>query len=182
MTGSFTNRDLYLAALAFEERAEGIDRTLETWLLALWGLARPLREQPSIGVDAFLRLLEEALSAPAPAFRDTWRGLPDELGVNEPPGPGKWEATIIRQIRDLREMDEAGMSPGPGMYLLTAPRGSPWYHFDPGSYVVAGIAYHFGGWEREGEGEEVRAEDMRPVDEITWHDFTEFLLEAQWNE
>ena len=99
---SFTNRDLYLAGLAFEDRAEGVDRTLESYLLALWGLARPLRAQPSIPVNTFLRLLDEALAAPAPPFRDTWRDLPDELGLNEPPGPGKWEATLVRQIRDMR--------------------------------------------------------------------------------
>lgn len=72
------------------------------------------------------------------------------------------------------------MSPGPGMFLLTAPRGSPYYHSDPASFVAAGIAYHFKGWTPVGE--EARAEDVFPVDEITWHDFTEFLLEAQWNE
>lgn len=177
---SFTNRDLYLAGLAFEERAEGVDRTLEDYLLALWGLARPLRKQPSIPVDTFLRLLDEALTAPVPPFRDTWRDLPDEVGLNEPPGPGKWEATIIRQIRDMREMDEAGMRPGPGMYLLSAPRGSPYYHSDPASFVAAGIAYHFKGWTPVGE--EARAEDVFPVEEITWHDLTEFLLEGQWNE
>jgi hypothetical protein len=179
MPGIETNRDLYLAALAFEKRARRTDRSLETFLLALWDLARPLRKQPSIPVETFVRLLDEALTAPAPSFRESWRDLPDEVGQNEPPGPGKWEATMIRQIRDLREMDEAGTPTGVhGM--VAAPRGSPFYNSDPGSFVVAGVAYHFGGWARVGE--ELRAEDVFPVHEITWHDFTEFLLEGQWND
>jgi hypothetical protein len=180
MSGPFTNRDLYLHALAFRDRADGMDRTLEAYLLALWALVRPLRGEPALSVETFIRLLDEALAAPAPPFPDRWRDLPDDVGPKEPPGFPRWEGQIIQQIRDLREMDEAGMLTGPGMYLVTAPRGKPWYHPDPGPYVEAGIAYHFGGWEREGE--ELLAEDVFPMDEITWHDFTEFLLEARWNE
>lgn len=179
MPETFTNRDLYRWALGFEERADAIDRTLESYLLALWSLARPLRKQPSIPVDTFLRLLEEALTAPAPPFRDSWRDLPDEVGQNEQPGSGKWEATMIRQIRDMREMDEAGIPTGPGIYLETAPRGSPFYHSDPGSFVAAGIAYHFKGWEPVNGRDDM---PVLPVSEVTWHDFTEVLLEGQWNE
>lgn len=181
MSTPFTNRDLYRFAVGFRERAEQTDRSLEDYLLALWSLARPLRHQPAIPVGTFIRMLEDALTAPAPPFRETWRDLPDEVGQNEPPGPGKWEAVMIRQIRDLREMAEAGMSPGPDMFLLTAPRGSPFYHSDPGSFVEAGIGYHFKGWQREDEPEPSAA-DLFPVDEVTWHDFTEILLEGQWNE
>ena len=180
MSGPVTNRDLYLYGLAFQERADATDRTLEAYLLALWSLVRPLRDEPALSAETFIRLLDEALTAPAPPVPDRWRDLPDDVGPKEPPGFGVWEGQIIRQIRDLREMDEAGMFTGSNLYLLTAPRGTPWYHPYPSKYVAAGIAYHFGGWVREGEDD--ADADVFPLDEITWHDFTEFLLEARWNE
>lgn len=181
MPGPFTNRHLYLAVVALQARAKRVDRTLEAYLLALWSLARSLRHESAFSVDGFLRLLEDALTAPVPPFRERWRDLPDNLGQYEARGAARWEGTILRQIRDLREMSEAGMSPGAGMYLLTAPRGSPWYHTAVAGYLEAGAAGHFGGAEWEGADGE-REVDVVPLHEITWHDFMEFLLEGQWNE
>jgi hypothetical protein len=176
----FTNRDLYLAILALQERARGGGRTLESYLLALWGRVRPLRGQPALSVDTFLRVLEEAVTAPAPPFDDSWRPL--RWPVDQPPTFEGWEAYIIRQIRELRAMDEAGMQPEPWRYLLQAPDGGFWYHFDPGSYIEAGASGTFGGWEVEEDGESRIATPVFPLDEITWYQFTEFLHMGQWHE
>ena len=176
-----TNRDLYLAIVALQEDPEGTARTLESYLLALWSLVRPLRDQAALSVDAFLRILDQALTAPAPPFDESWRGLPDR-DVDEPRGFAGWEALVIRQIRDLREMDEAGMSPDRWRYLLQAPRGSFWYHCDPDGYLEAAAAGAFGGWEVEEDGEVTVPTPVFPMHEITWDDFREFLHNGQYHE
>lgn len=198
-----TNRDLYRAVSALRTR-HGTGRTLETYLLALRDLARPYAGMAAIPFDAFVRLLDEAYTIPAPSFDDAWRALPDELATETATGFAGWEQLIIQQIRDLREMEEAGtMDDDLAWFGVDAPRGDRWYNFDPGGYLEAAAAGTFGGW-RAGDagrslvpgpvavlGEDGRITAMDPADvpdpvialpEISWKAFTDFLQSGQWYE
>lgn len=145
-----TNRELYLAVAAQGERHRGSPRTLEEYLRALWALATPLRGRPSLSGADLLRLLEEAWTAPVPPFDERWRERPQaEAG----PGFPRWEKQILRQIRDLREMAEAGTLEKEDRYFgVDAPGGSRWYNFHPAGFLEAAVEGTFGGWRPGDEG------------------------------
>ena len=49
---------------------------------------------------------------------------------------GRWQATLIRQIVDLREMEENGTLADRDRYFgVNSPRQSRWYNFEPPSYL-----------------------------------------------
>jgi hypothetical protein len=197
-----TNRDLYLAVSAMRERHGDGGRTLEAYLLALWSLARLLAHQPSLSFDAFVRVLDEAHTVPSPPFHDAWRALPDT--PEERTDFAVWEQVILQQIRDLREMDEAGTMENEYRWFgVSAPRGARWYNFDPGGYLEGAVAGTFGGWEPEdggrtvvpgpvavmGDDGEIHLVDPAEIDdsvvplpEVTWEAFTDFLQNGQWYE
>ncbi len=197
-----TSRDLYQAVAALRERHRGAGRSLEAYLLALWSLARPLAHQPSLSFDAFVRILDEAHTAAPPPFDEAWRALPDE--AEELTGFAGWEQVIIRQIRILREMAEAGTLENEHRYFgVSAPRGDPWFNFDPAGYLEGAVVGTFGGWEPEdggrvvvpgpvavmGDDGEIHLVDPAEIDdpvialpEITWEAFTDFLQNGQWYE
>jgi hypothetical protein len=202
MSAQPTNRDLYVAVSAIQDRHRGGVRTLEPYLLALRELARPFAAGPAIPFDAFVRLLDEAHTAPAPPFDDAWRALPDLREPRE--GFAEWEQFVIHQVRGLREMEEAGTMENEYRYFgVNAPRGDRWYNFDPASYLEGAVVGTFGGWEPEDGGRivvpgpvAVLAEDgtlhsvdaseiehpVFPLPEVTWEDFTAFLQNGQWYE
>lgn len=202
MSAEPTNRDLYQAVRAIEERHRGAGRTLEAYLLALRDLAHSLADQPSIPFDVFVRLLDDAHTAPVPPFDEAWRALAD---VREAQGGfAGWDALILRQIVGLREMEEAGTMENEYRYFgVSAPRGGRWYNFDPAGYLEAAVAGTFGGWEPEDDGRivvpgpvavlgddgQVTAVDpseeddpVFPLPAIPWDAFTEFLQSGQWYE
>ncbi|HYW13569.1 MAG TPA: hypothetical protein VE871_16530 [Longimicrobium sp.] len=197
-----TSRDLYLAVSALEERHRDEGRTLEAYLLALWSLARPLCHQPSLSFDVFVRILDEAHTAASPPFDEAWRALTD--GAEEPTDWTIWEQVILHQIRDLREMEEAGtMEDEYRWFGVKAPRGMPWYNLVPAGYLEGAVAGTFGGWEPEdggrvavpgpvavmGDDGEIHMVDpsddddpVVPLSEVTWEAFTDFLRNGQWYE
>lgn len=204
MSSTPTNRDLYLGIQALMERHDGSRRSLEEFLRALWSIVRiEFRDRPSISVDGLLGVLDRAWTAPAPPFDDAWRALPGELG-EAPMDFGTWEGVILRQIRDLREMEEAGLMENEYRYFgMDSPRGGRWYNYDPFSYLEGAVAGTFGGWAPEdgtrmvvpgpvaviGEDGELTTADPSEIDEdieeipaIPWRDFTRFLECGQWYE
>ena len=206
-----TNRDLYRAISEMRERHEsgsaGI--SLEQYLLALLGLARQHCYQDNILLSDFYRLVTGAFIAEPVQFKPSWR---DEYGVPNVLQEGPdwldtrkcsplyvlWEATVIRQIVDLREMDEAGTLEDEHRYFgVDAPRGSRWYNFDPFTYLECGMAGSLGGWEpddltgrqfipgevavvdSEGKFTVVKPQDVeRPIiamPQFTWEHFSDFV-------
>ena len=190
-----TARDLYPAVRALGERPRDGGRPLEAYLRALWSLARPLAHQPSLPFSALVRMLDEAHTAAPPRFDPAWRALPDE--ADERAGFAGWEDEVVRQIRDLREMAEAGtLEDGHRYFGVGAPRGGVWYSFDPAGYLEAAVPGSFGGGEpgdggrtrvpapvavMGGDGE-IHTEDRagpedpaEPLPAIPWETFTELL-------
>lgn len=197
-----TNRGLYLAVRALLERHASNDRALEPYLLALWSLASERQHQPAIPIDDFVRLLDDAFTAPVSAFGQAMRALSDD-GTQLDRFAG-WEQTILRQIRDLREMDAAGtLDDEQRWFGVDAPRGACWYNFDPAGYLEAATEGTFGGWEPEDGGrmlvpgpvavlgEDGRITSVDPseidsptyaLDAVSWDAFADFLQSGQWYE
>jgi hypothetical protein len=198
-----TNRDLYLAVAALNKRHE-VPRPLEEYLRALHALALPLRARDALSPDEFFGLLTTSFTANAPAFEESWRGrYSDDLA--SPSGFEGWEAHILRQLVDLREMDESGRLTDKLRYLgIDSPRGSRWYNFDPCTFLECAVAGSYGGWEPgddtgrdfvpgpvaaldpDGKLIDCDPRDLdRPVNalaEVTWDDFCDFLGSGQWYE
>ncbi|MBO0797503.1 MAG: hypothetical protein J2P31_01655 [Blastocatellia bacterium] len=121
------------------------------------------------------------------------------------PGYPGWEATIVRQIVDLREMDEAGMLKNKYKYFgVDSPRGERWYNFNPASFLECAMAGTYGGWspgdstgrtyvpgkvaflDENGElvdrDPETLPNPIYPIAQISWEDFQYFLSMGQMYE
>ena len=196
-----TNRDLYLAITDLTTSQKSCPRSLEEYLRALWAAGQNRREQASLSGDELLEILTNAFSLPVPPFEDAWRAR-YELNEEDLPGFAGWEARLLRQVVDLREMEEQGQLADEYRYFgISSPRGPHWYNFDPGTFLECGTVGFFGGWEPEDdsgrtyvpgpvavldENGNIRSVDPRDVPnpvvgilEITWDDFREFLEYGQ---
>ncbi len=204
-----TNRDLYLAVSQLIVQYRESARSLEEYLRALWNVGHAHRAQPALTPDEFFGVLAEAFDAePESPSEEFWRGLAETLYAHDRahlPGFEGWEARIVRQIVDLREMAEGGQLADKLRYFgIDSPRGSRWYNFDPCTFLECAMAGSFGGWE-EGDdtgrgyvpGEvavlgpdgQITGADPRdlddpvvPLGEISWDQFSDFLGAGQWYE
>ena len=199
-----TNRDLYLAVGELGQKHASSSRTLEQYLLALLGLARHHHRQsapPALSLADFSRMLSDAFTADPVTFEAAWREQYNALDRSRP-GFAGWEAKIIRQIVDLREMDEAGtLRDEQRFFGINAPRGARWYNFTPAGYLECGMAGSLGGWEpddptgREFVPGQVTVMDSqggfyaadprdikRPITDLpalSWEDFQDFMICGQ---
>lgn len=194
-----TNRDFYLAVTAFQTAPCGSNRSLEHYLLALRQLCLSLDHLPALSGEAFLHVLEAAFTAEAPAFPEEWRTrtIDEQAG-----GFAGFDATLIRQVVDLRELAESGgLADEQRSFGLDAPSGHRWYNFDPAGYLECAVQGMYGGWDpnddtgrvlvpgpvaaldAEGNVVDCDPQDLvQPVGEIasvTWDDFREFLFYGQ---
>ena len=79
-----------------------------------------------------------------------------------------FEATILKQVADLREMDEAGLLSSELRYFgMDSPRGNRWYNFDPSSYIECAITGTYDDFQEENS--EIT------FDDISWNEISEFL-------
>jgi hypothetical protein len=199
-----TNRDLYLAVAKLVKENEDTPRSLEEYLRALQALGTKHREAAALSLDEFFSLLQQAFSSDASPFDERSRSE-YENDTEDLQGYLGWRATILRQIVDLREMDEHGILQDKYRYLGTdSPRGQRWYNFDPLTFLECGTTGRFGGW-REGddtdrqyvpglvvvqndlgEFEEREPQDVPDpiyqIEAISWQVFREFLYSGQMYE
>lgn len=196
-----TNRDLYTAIGELGQRYASSARTLEQYLSALLGLTRHHRARSTVSISDFYELLCEAFTADPVSFDPAWR---EQYAALDPDQPGfvGWEATLIRQIVDLHEMEEAGTLKNKYRYFgVNAPRGSRWYNFDPAGYLECAMDGSLGGWEpgdptgrdfvpgqvavisSQGTVESVDPQDLeRPVVDLpglSWDQFQNFIVCGQ---
>jgi hypothetical protein len=199
-----TNRDLYLAIAVLIKEQKTTLRSLEEYLCSLWSLASELQNSSSLSPTEFYELLSNAFSAPALSFQDSWRQLYTEDN-DALRGYFGWQATIRRQIVDLRELDEKRRLEDKYKYFgIDSPRGHRWYNFDPASFLECAMAGSYGGWSLGDEtgriyvpgkvavlNEEGKFEDREPdalpnpvypIAQISWDDFRHFLQMGQWYE
>lgn len=139
-----------------------------------------------------MALLDDAWTAPVPPVDEAWRTLPDTEETSA--DFAGWREVIRQQMRDLREMEEAG-SPEDDCGV-EAPRGDRWYNFDPAGYLEAAVAGTFGGWQADdakrlivtapaaiagGDGTiplpapSAETNPVQRIDGIPWTVFTDFL-------
>jgi len=198
-----TNRDLYGFIVELCERHQAGVRALAVYLRALWSLAREAREARGLALQDFAGFLECALDAD-PGDPDL--GRLDHNDEAEPSsGFDAWERAIFRQIRDLEEMEAAGMLADDQRYFgLTSPRGGRWYNFDPLTFIECGVQGTFGGWQAsadrrrvpvpgkvmvldaDGQLDAVDPEDVpdpeQPIERVSWDAFRQFLMAGQMYE
>lgn len=158
-----TNRELYLAIDDIIKRNKSSDRTLEQYLSALLVLAKRQSNSDCLPVGSFEQLLTNAFTAEPLSFEENWRTQSTPLTA-QVLGYAGWEATLTRQILDLREMDEIGSLKNDLRYFgIKAPRGSYWFNFDPATFLECGMAGTFGGWEEGDSTERAYVEDHGAV-------------------
>jgi len=184
-----TNRDLYLAISSLTTSQAECERTLQVYLLALLGSAEKHAAAAELTSDQFFELLSLAFTADPPAFDPQWRERYDHLPYKNTGYQG-WEATLIRQIVDLREMEECGaLSNDAKFFGIDAPRGSRWYNFDPRGYLECAAAGAIGGWEQGDEtgrqllpgaaAEHDDTESMEAISPMAWELCIGFLVCGQ---
>lgn len=150
MTAIKTNRDLYLAVSELTSNQADSKGSLEEYLRALREISKNYRERTFLIPDEFLDVLSTAFNGPIPLWNKSWSTseLPDSA-IRK--GFENWDSTILRQIVDLREMEERGILNNEYRYFgVQAPCGGTWYNFDPWTYLECATAGSFGGW-REGD-------------------------------
>jgi hypothetical protein len=150
-----TNRDLYLFVAGLTERKADSERTLEGYLRCFLRLAGEERGAAGLDGAAFAALLERSFDDPVPADAEPApSGGADPSGGAGPsggaPGFGELARVLERQIRDLREMDQAGTLRDEMRYFgKDAPSGSRWYNFDPCTFIECATAGTFRGWRED---------------------------------
>lgn len=193
-----SNRDLYLAIAELVETHKTSTRSLEEYLRALLSLALKWCGQVAIPLSIFGEMLAEAFTSRAAHFDESWRasyGIRDDEDAS---AFEHWQSTILRQIVDLREMQEIGVFHDEQRYLGTdSPRGARWYNFDPSAFIECASAGSLGGWEPGdntgrvfvpgevailGEGGAIESHPPqyleRPIfhmESLTWEGFVDFL-------
>ncbi len=196
-----TNRDLYLAIEALSKTHSGCTRPLEHYLLALLDSSRRFSERSDVTLAEFYDLVSSSFTRDIPTFNPNWRDQYDQLPHDRNDYAG-FRATLIRQIVDLREMDESGTLKNELRYFgVSAPRKSYWYNFDPIGYLECAMAGSFGGWEPgdatgrqfvpgpvavlgdDGSIQVANSEDLHqptvPMLSVTWEKFQDFIICGQ---
>ena len=196
-----TNRDLYLAIAALSKTHSGCDRSLEHYLLSLLDSSQRFSERKDVSLAEFYDLVSSSFTRDIPAFNSDWRDQYDDLPHDRNDYTG-FRATLIRQIVDLREMDENGTLKNEQRYFgVSAPRKSYWYNFDPLGYLECAMAGSFGGWEPgdetgrqfvpgpvavladDGSIQTANPEDLHEptvqVPSVTWEQFQDFIICGQ---
>lgn len=196
-----TNRDLYLAIDELSKQHKDSDRSLERYLLAVLNNAAAFSDRASLKLSEFYGILAAGFADDPAPFQDEWREQYAEL-PHKASGYAGWHATVVRQIVDLREMDESGDLKNKWRYFgLESPRGSTWYNFEPQGYLECATVGSLGGWEpgddtgrdfvpgqtaaiaEDGSICTMEPEDVpRPQMEIAsirWEDFKDFVFCGQ---
>jgi hypothetical protein len=196
-----TNRDLYLAIAQLIQEHKLTSRSLEAYLRSLWLLASEHQALPGFSAAAFFDILNRTFSASVPPFNEVWRQQYNEDN-DDLSGYAAWQATILRQIVDLREMDEQGILKDKYRYFgINSPRGQRWYNFDPGTFLECAMAGTYSGWQPDDQtgrayvpgkvavlNEEGQWEERDPADlpnpiysigQVSWDNFRDFLYAGQ---
>ena len=142
-----TNRDLYLALADLSKLHQNNNRSLEHYLLAVLKQTGGFRDRDALTLSEFYDIIVSGFTEEPAPFQDEWREQYDRLD-DQAVGFAGWHATVVRQIVDLREMDESGDLKNKYRYFgLDSPRKSSWCNFDPLGYLECAAAGSFGGWE-----------------------------------
>jgi hypothetical protein len=197
----YTNRDLYLAIDALSEQHAKCDRSLETYLLAVLNRSSAFHDHQFLTLAELYELITAGFTHEPLIFNDEWHDQYDHLPHEDNQYAG-WQASLIRQIVDLREMAENGTLQDEQRYGgVSSPRQSRWYNFDPNGYLECAMAGSSGGWEPDDEtgrqyvpgpvavlGDDGAIQSANPEDlpnlisempVITWEHFKDFIFCGQ---
>jgi hypothetical protein len=199
-----TNRDLYLAIEKIADTYESCNRSLEQYLLALLLATHKFSDNRLLTIQEFYNLIISSFTSEPSGFDEGWRNMYDRMPCKLDNFIG-WQATLSRQIVDLREMDENGtLSLDYRYFGVNSPRGSRWYNFSTIGYLECAMAGSFGGWEPGDEtgrqfvpgsvgilAEDGFIHDTNPEDidqskfeiaVVTWEQFKDFIECGQYYE
>ena len=141
-----TNRDFYRAITQLLSQHQNSKRSLESYLLALLALAEPYADREAVSLGEMFGMLAEAFTSEPAVFDEAWRDHYDQLPYEQDSYAG-WRAKLIRQIVNLREMEECGTLQSQMIELgIASPRGAYWFNFHPKLYLECASAGSVGGW------------------------------------
>lgn len=192
-----TNRQIYARLTAFCKTQTDNPRTLEEYLCAALLNLDEFRRADGITPIQFCELVESSFTTTPANFDISWQSEYDSL-ISDVENFSTARGTLIQQIVDLREMQEAGQLANELRYFgIESPRKTSWFNFDPCTYVECGLAGSIDGWEpsedssrqlvsgqvamldESGKLISVDARDIEHVevaiDIINWKLFTRFL-------
>ncbi|MEL6950490.1 MAG: hypothetical protein AAGM16_10315 [Pseudomonadota bacterium] len=124
---------------AIDEHQEKKTVELESYLLAIWTNCLPMSESD----PPWHRLAETVATAfelePMPVPFG-WRERKVAPELNDDSGWNEFEETLLVQVADLRRMSGGVLEDNHRYLGVQAPSGSPWYNFDPVSFIECGLA------------------------------------------
>ncbi len=190
------NRTLYIAVTELCRAQKSNSRSLEDYLLTLYALIQPKRNHKAVLIETFFQMLESAFVDVPETFHETWQTT--NWVKYDACTFMAFEQILIRQILDLREMDEVGTLQNELRgFGVDAPRGARWYNFMPVDYLECATDGCFGGWDLEddtgrayvsgkvayikedGTVGTANPEDFEnsivEINEISWETFSDFL-------
>ena len=196
-----TNRDLYIAISDLIKQHQESRLLLEEYLLAMLRVGEKFQEAQYLTLSEFHSILAESFTSKPFMYDPQWENEIKDLQVVEENFFG-WRATIIQQIVNLHEMEEAGILQTPSRYFgIDSPRGARWYNFDPCTFIECAAAGSYGGWVEGDEtdrdfvpGEvivmtmdgKLESQDPKSIDDpiynidaVSWEAFQEFLFYGQ---
>jgi len=196
-----TNRDLYLAMEALSKTHRGCNRSLEHYLLSMLDSSHRYSERNDLSLAEFYDMVSSSFTGNISDFQPEWRKQYDHLPYDRSDFTG-FRSTLIRQIVDLREMDENGTLKNEYRYLgVSSPRNSYWFNFDPFGFLECAMAGTFDGWEPgdettrqlvpgpvafqydDGSIQTANPEDIIPptvpILSVTWEQFQDFIICGQ---
>ena len=140
------NRTLYIAVTELCRTQKSNSRSLEDYLLALYVLIQPYRNHAEFLAATFFQIIEAAFVEVPEPFHEPWRTV--SWTKYDPATFAACEQILIRQIVDLREMDEVGtLKDEYRFYGVDAPSSARWYNFMPVGYLECATEGIFGGGE-----------------------------------
>ncbi len=174
-----TNRQLYVAVTELLARHDGTRRSLEDFLRALRPRLQQHAGEPAISADAFVALLDDALTVPPPAPDDGWREEDLETDDDPPTTAESVDGLLRSQILDMEDAEAGGLLEDDLRYLgktVERPPGSSrasgdtWFNWDPLGFIECGVRGTFG------DDDEDRSV---PLGELTWEHIGHFLWAGQ---
>lgn len=168
-----TEAGLYGAVLHLRNASrQPLSRNLEDYLKALWNQGREYRERPFLTYPELVQLITEAFLTPVPPFDEAWRLRYEKERVHQRGYQG-WEAVLLRQIVDLHEIEEQGVT---GSWdCILSPRGGCWVNTNLFAYLECAEAGCLSRIGRRGAGTSSQGNTR----EVSWEVLRKLLLAGQ---
>lgn len=174
-----TNAELYRAVTELFAKHEHTRRSLEEFLRALRPRLQQHAGEPAIAADAFVALLDDALTFPPPPADEGWREEDLENDDDTPRTAEAVDGLLRSQILDMEDAAAGGLLEDDLRYFgkhVDRPPGARranddgWFNWDPLTFIECGVRGTFG---------DDDADRAVPLEQLTWEHVGHFLWAGQ---